>query len=434
MKQKLGIIIGLTAILALLIILTLATLQQRDDTRDTEAQPNRSSFNAGATGTLAFYTLLAESGQNVIRWRERPETLQFGRRGQPGTMIVIGQTRKPITENDLREFLRWTESGGTLILIDREFPDGLSSIAKAAGFRFDVASGEISAQSVDPYDPDQMTFRTPAARPVQPTAMVAGVVSVQASRLASSILLENPRPEPSADVEPTIARPAIVHVSGKDKGILADVQYGEGKIVFLTDPFIVSNTGLPLADNAILASQIASAGGIPIAFDEFHQGFGSGENAILRYFAGTPLPWIALQGAIIFALFAISSSRRFARPLDQPEPNRLARLEYITAMAELQKSTRAFDLALENIFGSVRRRAANLFCVDNTMAGRKRMPAMIAARTGRNTSEIEALFSRCEDIIRSERSSKNEIVDIVRNLRHLESELGLSSRRPEDGE
>jgi hypothetical protein len=434
MKQRLGIIFGLAVVVGLLIILSLATLQQRDETRDTEAWPNRSSFNPGATGTLAFYTLLSESGQNVIRWRERPENLQFGRRGQPGTIILIGQTRKPIAENDLKKFLRWTAAGGTFIVVDRELWDGLSPIAKAGGFKVKENDDLLFGGSVDPYDSAQMTYKTPAARPVQPSGLVSGVVSVQPSRFASSILLENPHPEPFTDAAPIAVRPAVIHISEMEKGILADVEYGEGRIILLSDPFIVSNAGLPLADNAILALQIASSGSGPIAFDEYHQGFGSGENAILQYFAGTPLPWIALQGAILFILFAFSSSRRFARPLDRAEPNRLARLEYISAMAELQKSTRAFDLALENIYGSLKRRAANLFCVDNSAAGRKRLPALIAARTGRSEPEVEALFARCEDIIRGDRSSKNEVVQLVTNLRRLELDLGLLPRRQKSAE
>lgn len=434
MKQRLGIIIGLAALVGLLIILSLATLQQRDDNRDTEAWPNRSSFNPGATGTLAFYTLLVESGQNVIRWRERPENLQFGRRGQPGTIILIGQTRKPVAENDLKEFLRWTAAGGTFIVVDREFWDGLSPIENAGAFKIDKNNDLLLAGSVDPYDSAQMTFKAPAARPVQPSGLVSGVVSVQPSRFASGILVDNPHPEPFTGARPIPVRPAVVHVSQKEKGILADVGYGEGRIILLSDPFIVSNAGLPLADNAFLALQIASSGVGPIAFDEYHQGFGSGENAILQYFAGTPVPWIALQGAILFILFAVSSSRRFARPLDRAAPNRLARLEYISATAELQKSARAFDLALENIYGSLKRRAANLFCVDNSAAGRKRLPALIAARTGRSEPEIETLFARCEDIIRGDRSAKKEVLELVTNLRRLESDLGLLPRRQKSAE
>ncbi|MCV5902682.1 hypothetical protein OFN63_41945, partial [Escherichia coli] len=76
-----------------------------------------------------------------------------------------------------------------------------------------------------------------------------------------------------------------------------------------------------------LALQIASAGNGTIAFDEYHQGFGSEGNSFLKYFAGTPLPWIALQAAILLIILAYTVGMRFARPLDPPEPNRLARLE-----------------------------------------------------------------------------------------------------------
>jgi hypothetical protein len=59
---------------------------------------------------------------------------------------------------------------------------------------------------------------------------------------------------------------------------------------------------------------------------------------------------------------------------------------------------------------------------------------LIAARTGRSEPEVEALFARCEDIIRGDRSSKNEVVQLVTNLRRLELDLGLLPRRQKSAE
>jgi hypothetical protein len=57
MRQKLGIVVGLLVLILILIGLNAATYVQREKTPDNEIFPNRSSFNSGATGTQAFYTL-----------------------------------------------------------------------------------------------------------------------------------------------------------------------------------------------------------------------------------------------------------------------------------------------------------------------------------------------------------------------------------------
>ncbi|MEW6362779.1 MAG: DUF4350 domain-containing protein [Acidobacteriota bacterium] len=429
MKERLGIIFGILLILAVLILLSLATFRQRDETPDSELSPNRSSYNAGATGTLAFYTLLSETGRNVTRWREPAEALNSGKRSKVGTMIIIGQLRRPLSDSDLEHILLWVSAGGTLVLIDRQMPAALSDIQTAAGLSFTPTAVKL-LENVDPYDVAQMTFRTPAARVVQPTQLVKDIYSVQPSRFAAGLSAEIPHPQPSNSSDfLTTVEPAIIHLGGQDKGILADINYGLGNIIILSDPFIVSNAGIGLADNSRLALQIASAGNGTIAFDEYHQGFGSEGNSFLKYFAGTPLPWIALQAAILLIILAYTVGMRFARPLDPPEPNRLARLEYISAMAELQRRMNAYDLALENIYGNLRRRIARLLGLENSAGSREQLAAMIASRTKCNRADIEKLFAHCEAIIHGSRAGKREVLEIVRELRRLENELGLSGRR-----
>ena len=62
MKQKLFIFFGVFVVLLLLIGLNAASFSQKEKEADTEVFPNRSTYNTGATGTRAFYDLLAEAG------------------------------------------------------------------------------------------------------------------------------------------------------------------------------------------------------------------------------------------------------------------------------------------------------------------------------------------------------------------------------------
>jgi hypothetical protein len=60
---------------------------------DSEANPNRSTYNFGATGTRAFYELLAETGRRPTRWLEPVSALLSDSKNKPSTFIVVGKTR-----------------------------------------------------------------------------------------------------------------------------------------------------------------------------------------------------------------------------------------------------------------------------------------------------------------------------------------------------
>jgi hypothetical protein len=217
----------------------------------------------------------------------------------------------------------------------------------------------------------------------------------------------------------------IAHFANDTATFVADVPYGEGRIIFLSDPFVVSNGGILMADNAQLAINLVDTGGL-IAFDEYHQGLGAGKNQIVEYFSGTPVIAIFFQLCAIAVFVFYSRSRRFARPVPEPEPDRLSKLEYIAAMAELQRRTRAYDLALENIYSDFRRRVAKLFGVDNQLTPRREIAVRIAERTKRDPNEIEVFMQKCEDIAHGEPSSNKETLRLVGEIRELESELRLT--------
>jgi len=134
---------------------------------------------------------------------------------------------------------------------------------------------------------------------------------------------------------------------------------------------------------------------------------------------------IFLQCGLLVALVLFSQSRRFARPIPEPESSRLSKLEYVSAMAELQQRTRAYDLAIENIYADFRRRVSALVGVDNTTASRKEIAVRVAERIGISSREIEELLYQCEDIIHGEPVSRKETVTLIERIRQIEEKLGL---------
>lgn len=237
-------------------------------------------------------------------------------------------------------------------------------------------------------------------------------------------------PAPTVKYETTALSAPVVHLNADNRNILVDVPYGAGQIVFLSDPYIVANGGINLVDNAQLAINIvASREGI-IAFDEYHQGYGTDSNQLFRFFAGTPVIPIFFQLALILGLIFLSQSRRFARAVPAPEPNRLSKLEYVSAMAELQQRTKGYDLAIENIYTDFRRRVSRLVGVDSLKTRRQDLALLIVERLpDENPNELEELMLRCEDVMHGDKTNKKEVLRLTTRLREIEEKLGLQRRK-----
>ncbi len=433
MKQKLFIFIFLIFLVAILVGLNAATYTQKEKTPDSEISPKRSTFNSGATGLQAFYTLLSETGRKTVRWQEPPAAL-LTTRNKPSVFVVAGRVRREFTPAEADDLMRWVAAGGRLVLLDREPPTDL--IKMSGQWTVEVeANQNFEIMSADPSDTKKMTGNTPAAKPVQPSLYTAGINAVQPSQFAAAIIFERqgserdapPPRSMSAKSDPYAAVDEVsptVHIAQAQNNLLVDMPYGSGRVVILSDPFIVANSGIALVDNAQLAVNIVSGDGI-VAFDEYHQGYGADNNRFLQFFAGTPVVAIFLQAVVIVGFIFFSQSRRFARAVPEPEPDRLSKLEYVAAMAELQQRTRAFDLAIENIYTDFRRRVCRLLGLDNLTVRHRELSAAIAERSGLDRDRTETLLFKCEEIIRGEPTNKREVVELTTALREIEAKLGI---------
>ncbi|MEP7211903.1 MAG: DUF4350 domain-containing protein [Acidobacteriota bacterium] len=470
MKQKLLIFVVFAFLLLILIGLNAATYVQKEKTPDNEFSPNRSTFNSGTTGSQAYYALLSETGRNVTRWQVPVAELPAAGRSKPDVFVLIAP-RLDLTDVDQSNILKWVADGGRLILIDREPPPKL--LVSDPWSLTVEKTNDPGILAIDPSDVGQMTSGVTAAKAVQPTAFTISLNAVQPSRLASSIGFERksygpqtitgsgssggdevddsyeadeppppPKPAPTtasanSDRKVTVNGPPaivpspavggpVIHVAAGDKNIVVDVPYGAGRIVVVSDPYIVSNAGIGLVDNATLALNLVSSGTGAIAFDEYHQGYGTNNNQLVRYFQGTPVIAIFLQLAALVALVLFSQSRRFARALPEDEPDRLSKLEYISAMAELQQRTSAYDLAVENIYNDFRRRVSRLVGADNTTVKRTELAKLVAERAKMPAAEVEELMFKCEDIMHGEPTGRKETLELIKQLRAVEARLGMS--------
>ncbi|MBA3438750.1 MAG: DUF4350 domain-containing protein [Pyrinomonadaceae bacterium] len=479
MQGRFAIIVTVGLVLILLVALNAASYVEVESPPDSEFEPNRSTFNPGATGTRAFYDLLQETGRRVVKWRDPFTALVNEDLARPSTLVVVGPTRFPVREDEARSILQWVEGGGRLVIIDRQ-PDYRLLPAKA-GWR--VSTEMINSPSFDDSfnDTDAMTAGAQAFTPTQPTLLARNVELVQPSRFASRFhvssepvseeqtseeratapddegsgvgegevpsevnkeeqideggiapaLSSNESPVMEASVAP------VIHFADDRGAVLVDYAYGQGRIVVLSDPFIISNTGIGLADNLQLAINIVTGSIVAgrsnlIAFDERHHGYGAAQGRVVNYFAGTPVVAFLIQAAVIILAVLWTRGRRWARPIPVARIGRVSNLEFVSYMAELQQRSRAYDLAIENVYSRVRRQLARYAGTEANAP-----VALIAERAAARSTvatldqqELASLMQACEDGIAGALVSAPDALKLVARLRKVEQQLNLQRSRP----
>jgi hypothetical protein len=467
MKSRLLIVLSVVLLVAVLAALNAASYVRVEREAETELLPDRSTLNSGGTGTRALFEYLREGGADAVRWR-RPMSALAGAE-KPESLVIVGPTRHAIDPREAVAVIGWVSAGGRLVLIDREPSPSL--LPRVGRWRVFATVGELPGSDSDPHDAEEMTRGVPLLSPAQPTALTRNVAEVTRSRFASRLQIygaeatppagvgsaRTPTPEeeggvwtPGSDEPPPTPTPGrrsreasdagpdthapVVHVGDGREGegaLLLDYAYGRGRIVVLSDPYVVSNAGINRADNLFLAANVVTGGSRGrVAFDEFHQGYGETQNQVFAYLRGTPILWMFGQGALVALALVWTRGRRFARPIPAPRPDRRSKLEFVSSMAELQRRARAYDLAVENVYQRTRRALARYAGLPATAAP-ARIAERVAARSGRDRAALEATLRACEDAAAGAPLDARGALRLVRNLRELERDLGILMRSRE---
>jgi hypothetical protein len=136
---------------------------------------------------------------------------------------------------------------------------------------------------------------------------------------------------------------------------------------------------------------------------------------------------LAAQLGLLVLLIIWTNARRFGRPLPLPHTDRRSSLEFVASMAELQERSRAFDLAIENIYTRTRRVLARYAGMDYN-SSRSEIAKRVAERSTIDAKKLETLMRQCEEAINGEQITWRQSLDLVRRLRELEKTLGLGMR------
>ncbi|HMV47141.1 MAG TPA: DUF4350 domain-containing protein [Blastocatellia bacterium] len=447
MRRYFGITISIVLALVVLIALSAAGNLEFDRPRESELEPIRSSYNSGPTGTRALYQLLEEFGTNVERWRDSFALLKTN--AGEATLIVVGpfQRESWLSEGEAEALQKWIAEGGNVLIVSR-FPQ--------AEFGDSMLQAKIIAKDPNWYGSPESLVDPQADKLIaQPTDLTKNLRALSISTLAARLKFEppeldgnedpnatpTPSPTPTAtpeeaanpdeetEQEPFLYAP-VVHLGDNDGAVLADFQYGKGRLIFLTDPFVIANNGIAREGNLTLTMNLVRAlttteSGAPrkIFFDEYHHGYRGRSNPLVVYLRGTPTPWLLVQGLLLSLLLVYSFGKRFARPLPMPHVDRHSPLEFVGSMANLQQVARARDLALENIYP----RFKTQLCRRLGLSSRARTEDIIAALRRRRlpVSELEVrqTLSDAEVVLAGEKIDDAQLVNLIARMRRIAGQL-----------
>ena len=373
----------------LFIALNFAFFADNRASEENEINGDRSSYRTTPYGARAFYTLLEESQYGVMRW-EKPFTELKER--DPGTLIVIAPpVQYNPDEDEITALNNWLDSGGLLIIVDREIKLGLGDA---------IINTEPAAVRSD-------------VHPLQPTSFTRGIQRIAISELATGVKVDS--------------RSVTYHIGDTQSAILADARLGKGRVVLLTDQYIVANNGVSQADNVKLGlNLLADRPPGKIAFDEYHHGYGHtwAGGGIMSYFRSTPVPWMLAQGALIAVLVVYSYGKRFGRPIPLRRERRTTNLEFVSSMANITRLAEASDLAMEDIYSEFRKRLCRFSGVSPKLENSK-LAAAAARRSRIDARDLSEVLTRCEEVAEGTPVSEGELLKLVTRIRGIESQLNL---------
>lgn len=319
-------------ILAILVIITaFGAVRQAQNQR----LPSFTSYSSAPDGVRAFNLWLEALSYDI-----RNITYENFRVPLDVDLVIILEPTSSLMDEHLELLDEWVEAGGTLVLAG----DRSNTLFAARHYEFRlVYLNEVAVEM-----PEQ------------------------------SPLFQSP-PSSGAAYGPTIAfwrtnrTDFVVHQAIGSRPVVVSFNQGDGQVFLSASPYLFSNAGLKEAGNPELALNIVSAvsRGNGVWFDEWHHGIRAesvtinGPGDWLRF---NPVGQSILYVVGILFLAVVLNGRHFGRPKSQfHEINRRTPLEYITAIANLNRRARHREYTLAQYRHWLKRDLGRRYRLDPTL-------------------------------------------------------------------
>lgn len=367
----------------------------------------RSTLSSNVESLLVYYTLCGRLGLEVTRSRG---ILVEGGLSENVSVLFLISPRVSINDGELRFLRQWVGDGGVLVtttdcdrLIDYVIDDDVS-----VDFDFHM-----------PWQRERVDDGKSVTEVDRPQAPLA--------RDVHSVCFSNDNM-----LDETAGGDALVTPLFSDsKGVrIVEAVVGRGRLIVLGDSSFMASGRIDQADNAILATNLASyavwrAGGRQIAFDEYHFGYGGaqgGWRALMSVILNTTAGWAVLTVTVAGVLWMIYKGRQFGSRYTPYTGRRRSKMEFVESVGTVYEATGANRVTLRQIYRwFLRRCAASVALSENAAPGD--IAARLAQRTGRSASSLNSVFDRCRKALEKKKISRGRFSAIIEALRKIEMEI-----------
>lgn len=348
------------------------------------SSPNHASTSDAPNGSSALRAYAAALGH-----RAGSVEGDFSLPSTPGLLFVL--TPGSFSPNEAQQLNSWVSSGGVVVYAAE---DGDLLLNQAFGLRWSrdtVTSGSLRAGA-------------PILGGVNSLAG-AGDARILDARAAQIPLIRN-------------------HSGG---AVALQQPIGRGQLVVLTDPLVLCNGYLALADNGRFAADLiamAPSGG-QILFDEFHHGAAATESPLTAWMT---TPWgltLVAAVAILFIGLALRG-RAFGPPIPLRARSERSSAEYAAAVGSLLHRTGARQLTLETLLTAARRAVAERIGLGSDIP-----PDQLNATIAQRAPAAAAELARAEQDLGKASLSEAELLAMARHLHDLAYPLSTTERMKE---
>ena len=203
---------------------------------------------------------------------------------------------------------------------------------------------------------------------------------------------------------------------------------GSGQLIAMTDPLVLCNGYLRLADNGRFAADLIALtpNGGRVLFDEFHHGQIAGNAPTATAWVLTP--WgaaLALAVIVIVAGLALRG-RAFGPPIPLRQSADRSSAEYAAAVGSLLHRTGARRVTLETLLSATRRTVA-----ERVGLGSDTPSAQLLETIAQRSPAAAAELSRAEAELPSAVTSEAAVLDMARRLHDLAYPLSIVENQKE---
>jgi hypothetical protein len=133
---------------------------------------------------------------------------------------------------------------------------------------------------------------------------------------------------------------------------------GEGSVVVLSEPFVLTNKGIAVPSNLTFAARLAGLGGAGrIYFDEYRHGF-SDPRTIISYIRERRLHFALLQVMAVFLLFVWRGRSRLGKPRRLERSSERGSAEYVRAFSLIYRRAHLHGSVIRSAYELLREKVA----------------------------------------------------------------------------